>query len=93
MPRRIDILTLGLSSQSRWNPLYRRWARRVTERNLTAGLKALLILRGGEFVLDDEAYAAACNVGAYMEPTDAGVRYWISGETPPANIRILWGKP
>jgi len=94
--RRIDVLTLGLAAPSRWNPLYRWWARRTTEANLTAGLKAMLLAFAPEdgLVFTREELDAAASWGGMMAPAadEGGVRYRIVDEPPPRRPRILWGQ-
>lgn len=98
MPRRIDVLTLGLSAPSRWNPLYRRFARRRTIENLMVASKAMLL----RLDLEDDAMlvlgpselglAATCSV--LMVPLDdGGLGFsWIGDQRPPRLPRILWGR-
>lgn len=93
-PRRIDVLTLGLSAQSRLNPLYRWWARRNVEENMAVALKALQLRLGhDEIVISAREIRTAAATAATLGPDgDGGLRLLLIDDAPPKGLRILWGR-
>jgi hypothetical protein len=90
VPRLLDVLTLGLSAPSRWNPLYRAWARHRVQRDLGVALKALVLRHypdGKVDLTDREMLAASLCAGLGNTQPDGGYQLRVSRTVGPKVAR------